>query len=75
LDKKVFEIKEALQRVRLSEFYEATFSSLWYGSLPCSGVQGISGGMAFASQVLFKQEMDYQSANILGRYLFLYYRH
>ena len=50
-EQKIFELKESFERVQMSQSYEATFSSLWYGSLPCSGVAGITGVYKFTDQV------------------------
>ena len=34
---------DAVQRIDMTKSYEALFSNLWYGALPCMTVQGISG--------------------------------
>jgi len=41
LDQKVFELKEAFERIEMTKSYEVTFSSLWYGAMPCTGVEGV----------------------------------
>jgi len=43
VDQKIWEVQEAFQRIEMTQSYEAIVSSLWYGTLPCMIVEGISG--------------------------------
>ena len=43
VNQKISEVKEIFQRLDMAKSYEAIFSSLWYGSLPCIPFQGITG--------------------------------
>jgi len=43
VDQKIWEVQEAFQSIEMTQSYEAIVSSLWYGTLPCMIVDGISG--------------------------------
>ncbi len=43
VDQKFLEWKEVFQKIDMSNSFEAIISSLWYGTLACTGVEGISG--------------------------------
>ena len=43
VQQRIEEVQEAFSRIDLTNAYEAILSTLWYGSIPCSTVYGISG--------------------------------
>jgi hypothetical protein len=43
VSQKISEVQEIFERIDMAKSYEAIFSSLWYGSLPCIPIEGMTG--------------------------------
>jgi hypothetical protein len=61
VDQKIKEYQEAIKTFDLKALYEPIISSLWYGTLACSGVVGIS-GVSRASADFFGGENYYDTS-------------
>ena len=43
-EQKIVEVKEAFKRINMASSFKSIFSSLWYATLPCVAIDGISSG-------------------------------